>query len=173
MLSETQQRAFDQHLLVMRIINVSLAIGVGVFAGYLLLQGDPLVPFGSAADIVFLPPGLLAAVGGWLVLFVMPAVNVPPNAAQLAATNPEAHAVLPVLMGAQVRMIVACAVFEGGAFVSLAGFMLKHDPLYLAVGGVLLLFILLQFPRRGPLLDRVETRLRENKEARAMSGASR
>lgn len=173
MFSETQQRVFDQFLLTMRIINVSLALGVAVFAGYILVQGNKFVPFGSAADLIFLPPGLLAAAAGWLVLFIMPITTIPPNAAQLAASDQAAHDVLGILNGAQVRMIVACALFEGGAFISLTAFMMEHDPLYLAMGILLLLFILLQFPRRGPLLERVESRLRELKEAQAATGASR
>lgn len=173
MLTDKQQKVFDQLLLTMRIINLSLALGVGAFAVYILFQGNKLVPFGSAADLGFLPPGLIAAVGGWLAAWIIPPLSIPANSAQLTATDVEAHDVLRVLVGAQYRMIITCAIFEGGAFACLMGFMLKHDPLHLAVAGVLLLSILLQFPRRIPLLDHVETRLREIREAKELSGATR
>jgi hypothetical protein len=171
MLTEKELQTLDKMLLLMRIINLSLAAGVAIFAGYILIRDPKLLPAGSSGDVLFAAMGAISLAVGWLVAFLFPVAGIRANPAQLADADLETCDVVHLVSGIQVRMIVASAIFEGAALANLFWFMIKHDPVHLAVAAVLWISILLQFPRKTPVLESVERGLRQKKEERAMTGS--
>lgn len=171
MLSEKELQTLDKMLLLMRIIHLSLAAGVAVFAGYILIRDPRLLPAGSSGDVLFAAMGAISLAVGWLVAFLFPVAGIRANLVQLADADGETSDVVHLASGIQVRMIVASAIFEGAALANLFWFMMKHDPVHLAVAALLWISLLLQFPRKAPLLEAVERGLRQKKEEQAIAGS--
>jgi hypothetical protein len=168
MLTDKTIARLDIHLMTMRIIHAALAMGVLVFAIVALAAGRlEMKPAGEPIDWIMAGFGAATGIAGWIVPRLIPLPN--PSAGSL---NETAQA-LSIAGGTQTALIIGCAIFEGGAFANLVRYYTDHISLNLAVAGVLWLFLLLQFPRRGALLDRVERRLRELREEQALTAGRR
>jgi hypothetical protein len=155
----------DQNLLVMRIIHASLALGVLVFAVVSLINAaGKFNPNLQPVDWIMAGFGLVTAVAGFFVPMLIP---LPAPRDGLNEINQAAA----IAAGVQTKLIIGWAMLEGGAIANLTRYFTDHISLNLAVAGVLLVLLLLSFPRRSSLLDTVESRLRELREARQMSAA--
>ena len=69
----------------------------------------------------------------------------------------------------QTATIVGCALFEGGAFANVFGYMQSAELLHLILAGVLLLAILARFPLSGTNEQRILDELRRAKEQAALA----
>ncbi len=168
MLTDATISKMDQHLMIMRIIHAALALGVLVFAivALAVARGE-LKPAAAPIDWIMAAASAVMGIGGWIVPRLIPLPSAPGD-----GTDEAAQAV-PIVASLQTKMIIGCAIFEGGAFASLSHYLTHHISLNLAVAGVLWLFLLLQFPRRGALLDQVERRLRQMREEQELTAAQR
>ena len=170
---EAARPLLQQQVNVLRIIVMSLAMGVIAFGVYAVVQhvGKPLVLAGELEPLnyVLLLFGLIALVGG----FVAPAIVLrsaaasPGNAPPLqhpAASDPAAAKVLAIQARIQTATIIGCAIFEGGAFANLFGYLQTAEALHLVLAIVLLLGILSKFPLGSPE-ERIERMQRRAAEA--------
>lgn len=183
--------ADGQPLMTLRIIVLAMALGVTAFAIVAAIQNihKPLVIAGrlQPLNIMLLGMGLAAVPLG----LVLPATiassnrgapnrNAPQQAPpQLGA--PPAHAApakiphessrLAIQQRIQVSTIIACAIFEGGAFANLVGYLQTGELLHLIVAGVLLLGILSRFPLTGAYERQIEDELRRMREEEALKPA--
>ncbi|HZL90200.1 MAG TPA: hypothetical protein VFB96_17680 [Pirellulaceae bacterium] len=165
MLAEATIAKLDQNLLIMRIIHVSLALGVLGFAIVSLsLAGGEFEPIVESVDWIMAGFGLMTAIAGFVVPRLIP-LPAPRDGLE------EVSQAAVIAAGVQTKLIIGWAMFEGGAFANLTRYFTDHIALNLAVAGVLLLLLLLSFPRRSSLLDVVETRLRELREAKQLTVA--
>ena len=169
--AEKTEQVVNQQLLVSRIIHVALTAGVVGFAVFAI--ASPSARFEATLprmDWIFAGFGLATAIGGWVIPYLIMAG--PSRAAATSASrDAEAQESLLALARYQSAMIVGWAIFEGGAIGNLVWYLSDKQPLNLAVAGVLLVFLLFRFPRRDVMLEEVESRLRELREAKQMTAA--
>jgi hypothetical protein len=170
---ENARRPLAQQINVLRIIVASLALGVLAFACYAIYanMGKPLVLAGKLEPLNFV---LLALGVATLVLgFVIPpivfraAAGSPPPGLP-ASLDPAIAPLLAVQSRIQSATIIGCALFEGGAFANVFGYMQSGELLHLILAGVLLLAILSRFPLSGTSEQRILDELRRAKEQAAL-----
>lgn len=154
----------------LQIIVVALALGVIVFAGYAIYSsaGKPLALGGSLTmlGIFMLGFGATQAVLGIMLPAVVFRVMSAPAAAagQFAVHGPQTAKILGIQGRIQTATIVGCAMFEGGSFANVMGYLTEGDLLNLIAAGVLLLGILFHFPLPGACERRIAAELRRMKE---------
>jgi hypothetical protein len=168
--AEKTEQLVNQQLLVSRIIHLALTAGVVGFAIFAIVAPAAKVEATfPRMDWIFAGFGLATAIGGWVIPYLVMAGS--PRAT--AATSPHGDRVAQESFLAanryQSAMIVGWAMFEGGAIGNLFWYYSDKQPLNLAVAGVLLVFLLFRFPRRDVMLEKVESRLRELREAMQMA----
>ena len=164
------EQIVSQQLLICRIIHLALVASVAGFLVFAIVA--PAANFEAALPHVewsFAAVGIVTALGGWVVpwlivgrFFASPASA---TAAQGHSEDRDARLALSTLQSA---MIVGWAMFEGGAIANLMWYYSHKNPLNLAIGIVLLISLLLRFPSRSGMLDKVEARLRRHREAREL-----
>jgi hypothetical protein len=170
--AENTERIVNQQLLVSRIIHVALTAGVVGFAVFAI--ASPAARFEATfprMDWIFAGFGLATAIGGWVIPSLIMAGSSRASLATSSNRDVAAQASLLALASYQSAMIVGWAMFEGGAIGNLVWYYSDKQPLNLAVAGVLLVFLLFRFPRRDVMLEKVESRLRELREAKQMKAA--
>jgi hypothetical protein len=87
---------------------------------------------------------------------------VPGLVERAALANQGVGSGLPSLVGVFVtRTIVAAAMLEGAAFMSLVALMIEHQPWMIGVTGVLVVLMLMQIPSRTRVEHWVESRMME------------
>lgn len=174
MLSDATLVKLDQQLLVMRIIHIALFAGVAGFSVFAIVA-----PAGNIEatlphlDWAFAGLGVATAIGGWVLPYLIMAGSSGGTPAVAANGDTETHDALGALGRLQSAMIVGWAMFEGGAIGNLLWYYSERQALNLAVAGVLLVFLLFRFPRRGAILEQVESRLRQLREEKQMTGTAR
>jgi hypothetical protein len=168
-------------LATLRIIVVALALGPLVFAGYAIAQnaGKPHALAGplDAQSVVLLGAGLLLLGLGLVVPRIVFAAgrNVKPTYSPVGMTREQAEFVTPelvridgILQRIQSATIVGCALFEGGAFANIVGYMQTRELLHLVLASVLVLGVLSCFPTKGSFERRIEDELRCMQDADAL-----
>jgi hypothetical protein len=140
----------------LQIVVSAMVIGVLGFAGGAILIVLQKPPQGTTLSYV--------AVGFGALTVILHAV-VPAFVERAALANQ------PVGSGAEsllrvyfTRTIVAAALLEGGAFMSLAAVMIEHQRWVLGVAAVLLVLMVMQFPSRTRIEQWVETRMMEREQ---------
>lgn len=169
---EAARPLLKQQVNVLRIIVISLAMGVIAFGVYAVIQhaGKPVVLAGELKPLnyVLLVFGLVALIGG----FVAPALvlrgnpSSTANSPQLqhpAAKDPAVAKVLGLQARIQAATIIGCALFEGGAFANLYGYLQSAEALHLILAIVLLLGLLSKLPLGSPeeRIERMQRRMAE------------
>ena len=171
MLTDRQRNYARQPIRVMQIIWLGMLAGVSVFAVVLLTVLHPHQP--GPDDMTVLT---YAGVAGGVIAFV--AANVLSrimDAAQqqaLVAAAPSDDAGelgdVPALCGGyQVRLIIACAVLEGAAFLNGIAYLSEGQMISMGVMGALLVAIALLFPGRGRVegwLDRKAVAVQQERQ---------
>lgn len=72
--------------------------------------------------------------------------------------DPRADEVFVALAGTyQVELIIKVALLEGAAFYNIIAYRVEQQPWTLAIIAALLVFILMQFPTRSRIRNRIET----------------
>jgi hypothetical protein len=144
---------------VLQIIVCTLVVSVLMFAGFVVLSGHLQRP----------PQGQVlsyASLAMAMVMIVMHVV-VPGFVERAALANQPVGTAEPELARVFVtRTIIACALLEGAAMMSLVALMIEHRPWVLGVTAVLVVLMLLQIPSR----TRIEHWLESRRMDRAMIG---
>jgi hypothetical protein len=175
-----------QWLRTLRILVLAMALGVAVFAIVAVIQNihKPLVVAGRLQpfNIVLLGMGL-AAIPLGLVLPAMiassnrgtPNKDAPNRGASPAlaapAKTPNEARRMAIQQRIQTSTIIVCAIFEGGAFANLVGYLQTGELLHLIVAGVLLLGILSRFPTAGAYERQIEDELRRMQDEEAFKSS--
>jgi hypothetical protein len=167
-------------LLTLRIIVAALAMGPLVFAAFAIAQnagkphalGGPLGPL----NIVLLGMGLITLVLG----VVMPqivfasgrgaagaATPVGWTPEQRTSPSPELLRTDSILQRLQTSTIIGCALFEGGAFANVVGYLQTRELLHLVLAGILAMGTMTCFPTAGSCQRRIEDELQRIKDADA------
>jgi hypothetical protein len=94
----------------------------------------------------------------------------PQSAPSALAKTPEAARLLSIQQRIQTSTIIACALFEGGAFANIFGYSMTRELLHLILAGVLILGILSRFPMAGSYQRRIDDELRRMQEQDAFKG---
>jgi len=150
--------------LVLRIIVLGLATGVGVFAIIAVVNqnGQFTWEFPPAQFVtqIFLLFGIMALAGSFIVPAILSAKS-PTADPKMAPTGDEAaDLALRVAAAMQTRTIVGCALLEGGAFANLMGVFTDGYGPGLVLAGILLTCIVLRFPTWDRYLQRIENGMR-------------
>ena len=168
---ENARQPLAQQINVLRIIVASMVLGVLAFAGYAIYAnlGKPIVLAGKLEplNLILLAMGLAMLVSGFVIPPIVfrtgnPASRIP------ASLDPAIAPVLAIQTRIQTATIVGCALFEGGAFANVFGYMQSGELLHLILAGLLLLAILARFPLSGTSEQRILDELRRAKEQAAM-----
>jgi hypothetical protein len=172
-------------LMTLRIIVAALALGPVVFAGVAIGQnaGKPHALAGqlNSLNISLLGLGLITLVLGALVPRIVFAAgrNAKPTYSPIGLSREQVEIVTPelvridgILQRIQTATIVGCALFEGGAFANVVGYMQTRELLHLILAGVLILGVLSCFPTAFSFQRRVEDELRQMKDADAFKESS-
>ena len=172
--SSAQPLAIRAPLLTLRIIVVALALGVGVFAAFAISQniGKPHVLAGKLEplNVVLLGMGLVVLPLGIFLPAVIFAssrhqpLRMPPHLIK----DPLHGQVLGIMQRIQISTIVGCALFEGGAFANLVGYMQTRELMHLVLAGVCVLGILSRFPTTAAYEQRILDELRRLDEEEAL-----
>lgn len=170
---EHARQPLAQQINVLRIIVASMALGVLAFAGYAIYAnlGKPLVLAGKLEpfNFVLLALGVATLILGFVfppIIYRAAAGNPPPGLP--ASLDPAIAPLLAVQSRLQTATIVGCALFEGGAFANVLGYMQSGELLHLILAGILLLAILARFPLSGTSEQRILDELRRDKEQAAL-----
>ena len=170
---ENSRQPLAQQVNVLRIIVASMALGVLAFAGYAIYanMGKPVVFAGKLEplNLILLGLGLATLILGFVfppIIFRAAAGNPPPGLP--ASHDPAIAPLLAIQSRIQTATILGCALFEGGAFANVLGYMQSGELLHLILAGVLLLAILARFPLSGTSEQRILDELRRAKEQAAM-----
>jgi hypothetical protein len=159
-----------KQVMTLRIIVLALAAGVIAFAIFAIVQnlGKPHTLAGKLdqLSVMLLGFGLITLVLGVVVPPIVFATSrgTAVQTMQTACNEPELARVLWVLLRMQNATIIGCALFEGGAFANVFGYMQSNELLHLILAGVLVLGILVRFPLQGLTEQRLELELRRLKE---------
>ena len=166
-----------QPIMMLRIIVLALALGVVSFAAFAVAQsmGKPQVLAGKfdSLNLILLGVGITSLALGIIlpaVIFASGRGSSPAGPATLAKT-PEAARLLSIQQRIQTSTIIACALFEGGAFANVFGYMQTREMLHLILAGVLILGILARFPTAGAYQRRIDDELRRMQEDDAFKSA--
>jgi hypothetical protein len=163
-LTETERESLRGSLITLRIVVFALAMGVTSFAVISIFQklsAPPNVP--PAAQLAGLPGGMemlhLVAIacgaGAAVIAFLVPPfLRLPPQAAQ--TPNERSGAIQAAAQMVQTRTIIACSLLEGAAFFNLVWYFTDGSVYNLAMGGVLLVLILMHLPLSGSYYDKIE-----------------
>jgi hypothetical protein len=139
---------------VLQIIVFAMVSGVVIFGGFLIVTGSLQKP----------PEGTLlsyAAVGFSFVALVLHVV-IPAAIERAAIANQPVGSGPEALLGVYfTRTIIAAALLEGAAFLTLVAVMIEHQPWILGATAVLIVLMLLQFPSRTRMEHWLESRLME------------
>jgi len=164
-------------LMTLRIIVAALALGVISFAAVTIAHniGKPQVLAGrlDPLQLSLLALGLVTLLLG----VFLPAIifassrNSPPQIPPQLIQNREHGRVLAIQQRIQISTIIGCALFEGGAFANLVGYMQTGELLHLGLVAVLLVGILAQFPTTASYQQRIENELRRLAEDNAFKRA--
>ena len=159
-----------QPIMTLRIIVLALALGVVSYAGFVVAQnvGKPHVLVGKldSLNLVLLGLGISALVLGIIlpiVIFASGRASSQVGPSAPAKTSEQAR-LLSIQQRIQTSTIIACALFEGGAFANIFGYMQTRELLHLILGGVLLLGILSRFPMTGAYQRQIDDELRRMQE---------
>ena len=170
---EIARQPLAQQVNVLRIIVASMALGVLAFAGYAIYAnlGKPVVLAGKLEPLnfVLLAVGVATLILGFVlppIIFRAAAGNPPPGLS--ASLDPAIAPLLAIQARIQTATIVGCALFEGGAFANVFGYMQSGESLHLILAGVLLLAMLAHFPLSGTSEQRILDELRRDKEQAAL-----
>ena len=142
---------------VLQIVVGALVIGVSIFAGYVILSGTlQKPPQGAMLSTVAVGFGALMVV----MHFVVPGVI---ERAALAnqAIGADRESLVRVYF---TRTIIAAALLEGAAFMSLVAVMNEHQPWVLGVTAVILVFMLMQIPSRTRIEHWLESKMMEREQ---------
>jgi len=156
-------------LLTMRIIVVSLALGILVFGGVVVAMGGR-----EEAEIGWLTiAGMVFAVAGVVAGFVATRAVVGSCCRAIAAdggrvgdrsrgpSSDSDDADSRLLASFQTVTVLRCAFLEGPAFVCLVAYMREGSPLSLGIAFLMVIGILSHFPRAESLRAWLESRRRE------------
>jgi hypothetical protein len=169
--------AIRQPLVVLRIIVAALALGVISFAVVTIVlnldKPQALAGKLQPLNLVLLGMGLVVFPLGMLLPKIIFAAgrNSPPTGMAAGNLTPEELRVFAVQQRIQVSTIIGCALFEGGAFANLVGYLQTGEQLHLAVAAVLLIGILAYLPTSASYEQRIEDELRRQKEEEAFKHA--
>ncbi len=143
---------------VLQIIVGALLMGVVFFAGFVVVTGAlQQPPGGRVLSYVAVGMGALMAV---LHVVIPGVIERAALANQGVGANPQSMVGVYVI-----RTIVAVALLEGAAFVSVVALMIEHHPWVLGVTGVMLVLMALQIPSRTRVEHWLESRLMERDAA--------
>jgi hypothetical protein len=151
----------------LRIIVFALAAGVVIFGFFVVFQiaVKPVVLAGKLEPLNL----ILLGFGGLMLLL---GAVLPPLLFHLRAQNPpakvtwpaEAEPVMEIQSRIQTATIIGCALFEGGAFANLFGYMKTGELLHLILAALLVVGILARFPLPGACEAKIERELRRKSE---------
>ena len=170
-LSESAAGALRPILKNLRIIVLAMAMGVLAFGAFSVFQnaGKPQL-LGQKLSLPLLIFGLVALPAGLLV----PAFVFRSGMNRLAGMPPaarpkdEVNLAGAILQQIQATTIIACAIWEGGAFASLLQYMTAVELVHLIVAGVLLLAILTRFPWPGRCEQIIASEMRRMNEEQGL-----
>jgi len=162
--------------MTLRIIVAALAMGVGTFAAVAVAQniGKPQVLAGKldSLNLTLLGVGLIALPLGIVLPRLVfaasrraPPLNPPPG------FSPEQSRIFSIQQRIQTSAIIGCALFEGGAFANIFGYMQTRELLHLVMAGALVLGILANFPTAASYEQRIEDERRRLEEEAAFPRA--
>lgn len=140
----------DQAVRVMQIIAAALVMGVLVFAGIVLALGSLNQP----------PRGnLVSLIGaGLAILCFVLHLLVPGAAARSRAAGVSENADVSVWCEIyQTKLIMGLAMLEGAALANLVFCIVEHNWWSMAIAGVLVFWMLVQFPTRTRIEQWIET----------------
>ena len=170
MIPEAVQQQLAGAINTLRIIVLSLANGLFIFGLLAFYQNQgKAVHWGTEINPLLLGLGLLNLVLG----LVIPRLIQPSRPVQViplpepAAPSDEERLLsrcVAILSQIQTRTIIACALFEGGAFANIYWYYTHQELAHLAIAGVLFSAILLHFPRKSAIFQEIETRIRQEDE---------
>jgi len=164
-------------LMSLRIIVTALALGVISFAVVTIVinLGRPQALAGKLqpVSLALLGIGLLMLpLGIFLPRIIFAAGrNSPPTGAIPGDLSPEQLRMFAVQQRIQNSTIIGCALFEGGAFANLVGYLQTGEQLHLVMAAVLLIGILAHLPTFASYEQRIEDELRRLKEEEAFRHA--
>ena len=144
-------------VMVMQIITMAMAMGVLTFGVIVTFIANPPAPAdGDAAEVVQSDP-LIAYLG----------IGVAATCLVISVVGPRIVASKsPATVGTyQTTLIIALALLEGGAFFNLIAYLLHGRAFSLATAGLLVVFLLMQFPTTGRVSDWLQERARRDREA--------
>jgi hypothetical protein len=141
---------------VLQIVVSAMLMGVVAFAVFVIVTEIGKAPQGTTLSYV--------AVGFGTLMTILHAV-IPAVIERAALANQSigsgAEAVVRVFF---TRTIIACALLEGGAFMSLVAVLTEHQRWVLGVTAVLLVLMVMQFPSRTRIEQWLETRMMEREQ---------
>ncbi len=139
---------------VLQIIVIALMTGICAFGAFVIFTGKAQEPpQGQILSYLAVGMGAMAAV----MHVVIPAIiERAALANQSVDVSPES-----LLAALQTRTIVACALLEGPALLSLIAVLIEHHPWVLGVTGVLLILMALQIPSTTRVEHWLEARMME------------
>jgi hypothetical protein len=164
-LTEAERNSLRGSLMTLRIIVFSLAMGVASFGAYSIFNqsqkpAPAAAPNGPAAaqpnqiPVLHLMGCAFGVGAGVLAFLVPPFLRLPSqNAETPDERNPAIQAASQMV---QTRTIVACALIEAAAFFNLVWYFTDASVLNLAMGGLLLVLLMMHFPLTGSYYERVE-----------------
>lgn len=163
-LTESERDSLKGSLLTLRIVVFALVMGVASFGGMSVLMKSQSPP-PAAPNVPPAPPQkeiplthlLACAFGvgaGVLAFLVPPFLRLPPQEAE--KPDERNAAIQAAAQMVQVRTIIACALIEGAAFFNLIWHFTDGSLLNLAMSGLLLVLLLMQFPLTGSYFERIE-----------------
>jgi hypothetical protein len=161
---DTETSAIVQrHVIGLRIIVFSLVLGLLIFMGiaYFLVEQGMITSIGTDV-ICYLAAALLFIT--FTIQFAMTSMLDKQARQQL-----DRRQLRPWLAQYQARTIIGASMLEGPGFLGVIGYMLEHNVVGLAVGGlVALLMLAMYFPSEDRVMRHVE-RQRELAEQEAMN----
>lgn len=145
----------------LQIIVASLILGVSIFGGIAVVNGEgPKTFFGPDRMDIMIGLAVICVVSSIVapILVGQPSRGSTPNeqpALQNLLTGEPDHAIFEA-QRIQLTTIIGCSMLEGGAFANLIVVMTKQDLGHLLVATILLVGIMLRFPTRSRYLRRID-----------------
>ena len=168
LLSRETITILDQLRRTLQIIVGSLMLGVIVFGGYAIINGDgPRTFFGPDRMDVMLGLAVICAISSLVVPLVVGRAQqggtgtLQPAMQSLLTGDQDQDRAIAEAQRIQFGTIVGCAFLEGGAFANLVALMTSNDDVHTLAALLLLLGIMWRFPWRTTYLRRIEFAVEE------------